>query len=156
MKSMIDFSLRKATEKDKERIDQLFIEMLQSIYTNEEAVGYENGYLDKFFSGGDDWICVAETDDKVVGYISIEVHKAPELFIYLDDLSVSVQFRNSGIGSALIREAIAFAGKINAKHIALHVESSNSQAIKLYKRLVFSVQDNDGTRLLMRYDIADA
>lgn len=153
---MIDFSLRKATKKDKEHIDQLFIEMLQSIYTNEEAVGYGNGYLDKFFSGGDDWICVAETDDKVVGYISIEVHKAPELFIYLDDLSVSVQFRNSGIGSALIREAVAFAEKINAKHIALHVESSNSQAIKLYEQLGFSVQDNDGTRLLMRYDIADA
>ena len=153
---MTDFSLRKASEKDRESIEQLFIEMLQSIYTNEEAVGYKSGYLDRFFAGGDDWICAAEAENRVVGYISVEVHKAPELFVYLDDLSVSVQFRNSGIGSALIREAIAFAGKINAKHIALHVESSNSQAIKLYERLGYSVHHTDGTRLLMRYEIADA
>ncbi len=153
---MTDFSLRKASEKDKESIEQLFIEMLQSIYTNEEAVGYESGYLDRFFAGGDDWICAAEAENRVVGYISVEVHKAPELFVYLDDLYVSVQFRNSGIGSALIEEAAAFAGKINAKYIALHVESSNSQAIKLYERLGYSVHHADGTRLLMRYDIADA
>lgn len=155
MKSMIDLSLRKATEKDKERIEQLFIEMMQSIYANEEVVEYENGYLDKFFSGKDDWICIAEVDNRAVGYISIEVHKTPILFVYLDDLSVSVNFRNSGIGSALIRKAELFAMNINASHIALHVESSNKQAIKLYERLGYSIQHNDGTRLFMRHDLAD-
>lgn len=153
---MIEFSMRKATEKDKERIEQLFIEMLQSIYANEEVEGYENGYLDKFFSGKDNWICVAEADNRIVGYLSIEVHKTPELFIYLDDLSVSLKFRNSGIGSALIQEADSFARKINARYIALHAESSNKQAIRLYEKLGYTIQHSDGTRLFMRHDIADA
>ena len=42
-----------------ERIE-LFIEMLQTIYHTDDVKGYEDGYLDQFFSGGDNYILIAE------------------------------------------------------------------------------------------------
>ena len=54
------FVYRKATISDSERIAGLFEEMLRTIYHTQDVEGYENGYLDKFFSAGDDLIYVAE------------------------------------------------------------------------------------------------
>ncbi|MBO5319954.1 MAG: GNAT family N-acetyltransferase [Ruminococcus sp.] len=149
---MVNFTLRKAHADDKKRIEELFIAMLESIYT-EAQNGYETGYLNKFFTGGDDWICVAECNDTIIGYIAIEVHNEPEKFVYLDDISVSEAFRSQGIGSALIKKAESYASVINAAYIALHVEVSNTSALKLYERLGYSVRRNEENRLFMRHDI---
>lgn len=149
---MVNFTLRKAHTDDKKRIEELFIVMLESVHA-EAQNGYEKGYLDKFFSGGDDWICVAECNNTVIGYIAVEVHNEPEKFVYLDDISVSEAFRSQGIGSALIKKAESYAAEINAAYIALHVESSNTSALKLYERLGYSVRQNEKNRLFMRHDI---
>lgn len=151
----IDFTLRKALESDKERIEELFTEMLKSIYGVEAPGGYESGYLDRFLSGGDDCIYVAESGGAVMGYISVEVHDEEEKFLYLDDLSVSERFRGCGIGSALIKRAEAYAAEINAEYTALHAESSNSPAIRLYERLGYKKYRNDGKRIFMRRDTAE-
>ena len=126
--------------------------MPRSIYT-EAQNGYETGYPDKFFTGGDDWICVAEFNNIIIGYIAIEVHNESEKFVYLDDISVSEAFRSQGIGSALIKKAESYAAEKNAAYIALHVESSNISAIKLYERLGYYVRNNEENRLFMRHDI---
>ncbi len=149
---MVSFTLRKAHTDDKKHIEELFIAMLESIYT-EAQNGYETGYLDKFFTGGDDWICVAECNNTIIGYIAVEVHNEPEKFVYLDDISVSEAFRSQGIGSALIKKAESYAAEINAAYIALHVEGSNTSALKLYERLGYSVRRNEENRLFMRHDI---
>ena len=148
----MNFTLRKAHADDKKRIEELFIAMLESIYT-EAQNGYETGYLNKFFTGGDDWICVAECNGTIIGYIAIEVHNEPEKFVYLDDISVSEAFRSQGIGSALIKKAESYAAEKNAAYIALHVEVSNTSALKLYARLGYSVRRNEANRLFMRHDI---
>jgi ribosomal protein S18 acetylase RimI-like enzyme len=149
---VVNFTLRKAHADDKKRIEELFIAMLESIYT-EAQNGYETGYLNKFFTGGDDWICVAECNDTIIGYIAIEVHNEPEKFVYLDDISVSEAFRSQGIGSALIKKAESYAAEKNAAYIALHVDVSNTSALKLYERLGYSVRRNEENRLFMRHDI---
>lgn len=148
----MNFTLRKACSDDKKRIEELFIAMLESIYTEAQS-GYETGYLNKFFTGGDDWICVAECNDTIIGYIAIEVHNESEKFVYLDDISVSEAFRSQGIGSALIKKAESYAAEKNAAYIALHVEVSNTSALKLYERLGYSVRRNEENRLFMRHDI---
>ena len=38
--------IRKAVKEDKEKIEDLFIQMLRSIYHKEDVTGYEEGYLD--------------------------------------------------------------------------------------------------------------
>ena len=76
----------------------LFIEMLQTIYQKEDVEGYEEGYLDRFVESKEDWIIVAEENEEVVAFLSIEVHHEPKDYIYLDDFSVTMLMNCSGYG----------------------------------------------------------
>ena len=123
--------------------------MLQTIYSKQDVDGYEDGYLDKFFDGREDWICVAETGGSVAAYLSIEVHREQENFIYLDDLSVSARYRSHGIGTELINAAERFAVETGIPTIVFHVEKSNRSAFRLYERLGYSIMSDEGTRFRM-------
>ena len=61
----MDYTYRKAEASDAQRIAELFEEMLRTIYQTPDIKGYEDGYLDKFFSGGDDVIYVAEREKEL-------------------------------------------------------------------------------------------
>ena len=56
-------SIRKAVQGDEQRICELFIEMLQTIYQTEDVQGYEPGYLERYWKNGEDIILVAAADD---------------------------------------------------------------------------------------------
>lgn len=143
------WKIRKAVKEDEARIKELFIEMLQTIYSEQNVGGYDNGYLDKFFDAHEDWICAAEVNDSVVAYLSIEVHHEQEKFIYLDDLCVSEKYRNNGIGTDLLHTAESFAEETDISAIILHVDKSNSSALNLYKRLGYSIMNDEDTRFKM-------
>ncbi len=146
------YRIRKAISKDEQRIRELFIEMLQTIYHTEDVEGYESGYLDRYWTNGEERILVAE-DESIVAFLSIEVHHEPEAdYVYLDDLSVTERYRDIGIGSALIREAEAYAQEIGIPLILFHVEKSNTEAFRLYERLGYKVFRDDGNRYLMKKD----
>ena len=140
---------RKAEKKDAGRINQLFIEMMQTIRGTDKVNGYPNGYLDKFFDGRDEWISVAVYDDEIIAFLSIEVHHEDKEYIYLDDLSVTKQHRNNGIGTKLIRNAEEYAKEINIPAICFHVEKTNTNAFRLYQRLGYNVYQDQKTRYLM-------
>ena len=57
---------RKAELSDSKRIAELYEEMLRTVYHTKDVEGYEDGYLDRFFSEGDDHIYVAELGKTVV------------------------------------------------------------------------------------------
>ena len=141
--------LQKALPADRERIDELFREMLRSIFPDREAGGYEDGYLDKFFRDGEDWVCLAFDGERVIAYLSIEVYRAPEAYIYLDDLSVTGPYRNRGVGTAMIREAEDYGRRIDIPRIIFHVEKHNRDAFRLYERLGYRIHRDDGHRWLM-------
>ena len=71
-----------------------------------EIYDIKRNFLDK-----EDWICVAEYENDVVAFLSIEVHR-DEDYIYLDDLSVAEGCRNKGIGTKLIHAAEKYAEEI--------------------------------------------
>lgn len=143
---------RKAISDDEQRIRELFIEMLKTIYHKEEVEGYESGYLDRYWTNGEDVLFVAE-DNEVVAYLAVEVHREDEMdYVYLDDLSVTEKYRSQGIGSALIHEAEAYAQEIGIQHILFHVEKSNTDAFRLYERLGYKIFRDDGNRYLMKKD----
>lgn len=145
----MNYSIRIAVPEDERKIRELFIEMLQTIYHTEDVQGYEPGCLDRYWVSGEERIFVAE-DENVVAYISVEVHHEPDMdYIYLDDLSVTKEYRNLGIGSALIREAEIYARKIGIRDIVFHVEKSNTSAFRLYERLGYKVFRDDDSRYLM-------
>lgn len=145
----MEWRLRKALPDDGPLIEALFIEMLQTIYQRPDVKGYEPGYLDKFFRGQGDWICVAESAGKVVAFLSIEEHREPEEYIYLDDFSVSRAYRGHGIGTDLIKATGQYAKDRNISCLVLHIEKSNLSAYRLYKRLGFERMSEEEHRFKM-------
>jgi len=149
----MSWTLGKAEKKDSNRINQLFIEMLQTIYHTDQVTGYSDGDLDRFFDGRDEWISIAIDEDKIIAFLSIEVHHEEKEYIYLDDLSVTKQYRNKGIGTKLIRNAEAYANEISIHTICFHVEKSNTAAFRLYERLGYNIYEDQGNRYLMMKSI---
>ena len=141
---MNSVTYRRAVPTDKPAIERLFEEMLASVGDG-ETEGYENGYLDKFFGGGD-VIYVAVSHGEVVGYVSVELH--PDC-VYIDDISVTEKYRGMGIGTKLIKFAERYAAHSSVPAAALHVERSNTSARYLYQRLGYAVTDEDESRFRM-------
>jgi len=148
----MNYSIRIASPKDEGMIRGLFLEMLRTIYHTDDVKGYGEGALDRFWSQNPDRIYVAE-DNRVIAFLSVEVYHDPVDHIYLDDFSVTAAYRNKGIGSALIRAAVEYAGQINSQAILLHVEKANTSAMRFYERSGYSVFRDDGDRFLLKKDI---
>ena len=148
----MDYVLRKAKPSDTIRVEELFVEMLKAIYHTDDVEGYEIGYLDKFFLDKEDWICVAEYENDVVAFLSIEVYRDDD-YIYLDDLSVAEGCRNKGIGTKLIHAAEKYAEEIGITKIVFHVEKANEDAHRLYSRLSYSEDADEGSRIRMNKSV---
>jgi ribosomal protein S18 acetylase RimI-like enzyme len=144
----MDFVYRKAESSDSPRIAELFEEMLRTIYHTNDVKGYEDGYLDRFFSEGGDLIYVAELGKEVVAFLSIEVYRE-DGYIYLDDFSVTAACRNKGIGSKLISLAEDYAESTGIPAIVLHVEKANKRAHELYRKCGYSDYEDQGKRIMM-------
>ena len=140
---------RKAVKEDCNRINDLFMEMLRNIYGKEDVKSYQDGELDYYFAGKEDWICVAEIDGRIEGFLSIEVHREAENFLYYDDFSVSKQYRGKGIGSAMLEKAEEYCRSIGFPTIVLHVEETNTNARRFYEKRGFALLRKDGTRLCL-------
>ena len=145
----MSWTLGNAEKKDSDRINELFIEMLQTIYHTDQVDGYAEGDLDRFFDGRDEWVSIAIDEGKIVAFLSIEVHHEDEEYVYLDDLSVTEQYRNQGVGTTLIRNAEKYAKDIRIHEICFHVEKSNTAAFRLYQRLGYEIYEDQGSRYLM-------
>ena len=139
---------RIAESSDAVRIAELFEEMLRTIYHTQDVQGYEDGYLDKFFSESEDLIYVAEQDKEVVAFLSVEVYKE-DGYIYLDDLSVTEKCRDKGIGTKLMRMAEDYTKMLGVKAIVFHVEKTNERAHQLYRKLGYADNEDQGTRIRM-------
>ena len=114
--------------------------------------GYPDGYLDRFWSGSEDRIYVADIGGEAVGFLSVEVHHDPVDHLYLDDFSVTAACRNKGIGSDLLRAAEAYAGETGSQAVLLHAEKANIPAMRFYERSGYSVFRDDGNRFLLKKD----
>ena len=147
------YLLRKADANDAARINELFIEMLQTVYHTADVKGYEAGYTDRYFANGEDWICVAEKDAEIVAFLSIEVQRENGC-LYLNDFSVTENCRGAGIGTQLLGKAEAYAHKIGVPGIALHMEKSNINAHRLYHRSGYRDVKDEGSRVLMMKKIS--
>lgn len=148
----MEYTIRIAVPEDEEKIRELFLEMLRTIYNTDNVKGYGDGDLDRFWSETQDRIYVAE-DSQVIAFLSVEVHYEPVDHIYLDDFPVTAAYRNKGIGSALTRAAEEYAEQINSQAVLLHVEKVNTSAMRFYERSGYSIFRDDGNRFLLKKDI---
>ena len=141
------YTLRKATLADFPAINGLFGEMMLSIYGKTDAA-YTEGSMTHYFNNSEDWICVAESEGKIIGFLSMEVHREEQTYIYFDDISVTADLRGQGIGNALFDEGEKFARSLGISILVLHVEQHNI-ARHLYERRGFTQHGAVGTRLRM-------
>ncbi len=146
------FIIRRASRSDEYCIRKLFLEMMRTIYETDDVKGYGDGYLDRYWSGGDDSIFVAD-NGKVIAFLSAEVHKDPVYYLYIDDFSVRREYRRRGIGTELMKAAESHARDLGIPAILLHVEKKNEKALALYERLGYSGFRDDGNRILMKKDL---
>ena len=151
----MEYTIRTAVAADEKKIRELFLEMLRTILHTESPDGYEEGYLDKFWGQGEDRIYIADAGGEAVGFLSAEVYHEPVDHLYLDDFSVTAAYRNKGIGSALLRAAEAYAGETGSRAVLLHVEKTNTSAMRFYERSGYSVFRDDGDRFLLKKDMED-
>ena len=145
----MEYTIRKANKNDINRICELFIEMLKTIYNTDDVKGYEDGDLDHYFEENENVIFLAESKDEVIGFLSVEVHREDRDYLYLDDFSVSTNCRGNGIGNALLKEAEKYGKSLSIPACLLHVEKSNERAFKFYERNGYSVFEDQGNRLLL-------
>lgn len=162
---MQKFSIRLATQNDIQRINELFIQMIQ--YVNEQNKksgkdvdeekfknGYDDGFLEDYLARPDKFILVADIDSKVVGFLSCEEHFEDEVpYMYLDDFCVDSNFRGYGIGTSLISMADTFASEKDFGNIKLHVDNENISSVKFYNNLGFKPLSTDNHRTLMQKSV---
>jgi RimJ/RimL family protein N-acetyltransferase len=90
--------------------------------------------------------------DRLVGHVAYSPRDAEEaeLVIFVDE-----QFHNRGIGTELIRQAIAYATVDEMDSILLHVDSGNERAVHVYESIGFELVDMDDQTLKMRLEITE-
>lgn len=85
-------------------------------------------------------------DEVAAGVIRVD-RTTPE--IHLVDLALLPEYRNAGIGGSLLKEFLD-EGERSGRAVTLRVVKTN-RAIRLYERMGFSVVDEEGAYLLMRW-----
>lgn len=88
-------------------------------------------------------ILVAEQDDELIGYVvitwgwGIESGGAEAL---VDEMFVTANYRNQGVGTLLMTSALQRAGERDVKVVFLETELDNPESRALYDRLGFQLE----------------
>lgn len=97
------------------------------------------------------WNLIALDDDQVVGHISVAPadDPVPEFVVF-----VHPEYHNRGIGTELVKQAIAHAADKDHEALALAVEPANQRAISVYTNVGFDIVDR-GLGIRMQLELAD-
>ena len=139
-------SVVKATPKDMPEVAKLSIEMLKyhnTLSDNYFTIYPYEEYVEKFSQKLKDgqYILVAKTDNKVVGFLLAEFIKTPWYknanVCIINEVSVSEKYRSCGIGTTLFNALLSTCKDKKIEEIKLDVYNANAEAKKLYERLGF-------------------
>ena len=83
---------------------------------------------------GTRFIVAKNGDGKVLGYIGISAVCGEG---YIANIAVHPEYRQEGIGTALMKETVKFAEKEKLEFISLEVRASNRAALSLYEKFGF-------------------
>lgn len=132
--------IREATVDDAERLQQyatrLFSEDLPGIFRRPvPSVDDEIEFISMHQAGANSTLLLAESGGEVVGLIGIAGEALPEeSHVGTFGVSVDKGWRGQGVGGALLRALIAWAGEHGITRIQGYVWASNPRALELYER----------------------
>ncbi len=103
------------------------------------------------FGKSDDWCLVAEVKEKIVGAVWVRVM---DDYGHIDDdtpsfaVSLYEEYRNMGIGTALMRDMLEFLKNKGCKQTSLSVQKAN-YAVRMYQKVGFEVIDENEEEYIM-------
>ena len=104
------------------------------------------------FGKSDDWCLVAEVKEKIVGAVWVRVM---DDYGHIDDetpsfaMSLYEEYRNMGIGTALMRDMLEFLKNKGYKQTSLSVQKEN-YAARMYQKVGFEViGENKGEYIMV-------
>ena len=133
----MDIKIRNAKKKDMKRVHQLIMELAKYEKLPEEVDISTNDLINDCFGKNKLFNCfVAEVNSKIEGmaivYNRYSTWKGETL--HLEDLIVTKNMRNMGIGALLLDKVILFGKEMGVKRITWEVIDWNKKAIKFYER----------------------
>lgn len=103
------------------------------------------------FGKSDDWCLVAEVKEKIVGAVWVRIMND---YGHIDDetpsfaISLYEEYRNMGIGTALMRDMLEFLKDKGYKQTSLSVQKAN-YAVRMYQKAGFEVIDENEEEYIM-------
>ena len=133
----MDITIRKAKKEDMSRVHELIMELAVYEKLPQEVEVNQNDLVNDGFGENPLFHCfVAEVNSKVEGmaiiYNRYSTWKGKT--VHLEDLIVTKNMRNKGIGALLLDKVILFGKQMNVKRISWEVIDWNKKAIKFYER----------------------
>ena len=137
--------IRKATIQDIEQLRPLYIELERDavIYQPEHfVIGYrDDGFFNSIFKSDTQDILVAECESGIVGFCHIMISHTKNVsclkeqtYAYIQDLVVSEERRNCGIGTKLMAASKENGIKHGAEFMRLSVFPKNISGLRFYER----------------------
>ena len=103
------------------------------------------------FGKSDDWCLVAEVKEKIVGAVWVRIMND---YGHIDNetpsfaISLYEEYRNMGIGTALMRDMLEFLKDKGYKRTSLSVQKVN-YAVRMYQKVGFEVIDENEEEYIM-------
>ena len=112
-------------------------------------------YVDHFGEGGNDLCLVAEKDKNVIGAVWTRImNDYGHISDGVPSLAISIlpQYRNQGIGTALMEEMMKLLIKKGYSQVSLSVQKQN-KAVGLYRKVGFHVYRESDDEYIMVKDL---
>lgn len=129
--------IRKASRDDASAMMELIRELAEYEKAPDAVTVSQDRFIESGFGANPIWWAyVAEVDGKVVGfalyYLRYSTWKGPRM--YLEDILVTREWRNKGIGKLLFEQLIITAKEKNLNGMVWQVLDWNEDAIRFYRR----------------------
>ncbi len=139
-------NIRKGDEEDIKDLIEVYLKSYKGLeeysYTHPEDV---KAYLNWLFRRDVAGIWVAEEDGKIVGFVASDGNwfskREGKVVGALHELAILPEYRNRGIGKALVEKALKYFKGRGLDTVELWVGDKNQQAINFYKKLGFKEKD---------------
>ena len=150
--SKMDFSVRKATERDYEGLSKIYTEVdllhsqaLPQIFATPKEPFRNREFISEILKDKNAAIIVAESSGEIIGLIHILIREAPDIpmmvkrrYAYIGEIAVAEEQRGPGIGKALMREAEQWAIRRKISQLEFNVWDFNKNAIAFFEKLGYT------------------
>jgi ribosomal protein S18 acetylase RimI-like enzyme len=138
---MTNILIREAKESDLPIIEKLMIELIEALSNTEDIdIQHVVNNCKNLLKDNNSYFLVAEIKGIVTGFINFTTRKTilhQDLSGLIDELVVTKEFRDKGIGQQLVLDAIKRCRQLGCCEIEVTTEKTNTKAKEFYKKCGF-------------------